>query len=749
MMFIRLGALAQRRPRIVVAAALLFVLLAGVFGTPVSAQLPAGGYDDPKSESARVQVLLANDFHAGGMPIIFEITDPAGVDAPDARARARMVLDVLHHSSYAQQISSYWSASPPIAASLVSADHRTGLIVSQIAGSDSDAPPRAHEIADSVVGTHGAVTVKAAGQAIAYYDVNRQSRIDLIMTEAIAVPVTFAALVWIFGSVLAAILPIAVAVFAIAGTTAALRGLFMFTDVSVFALNLATALCLALAIDYTLFIINRYREELAGGQSTTGAMARTMNTAGRTVAYSAVTVALSLTVMAIFPMYFLRSLAWAGLIGVSLCLIGALAVAPALLTLLGDRIDKWDIRKPLYRLGRRSPVHKAPQDTFFYRSAVFAMRHAIPVVLLVTTVFIILGIPFLTMKVAYPDDRILPTTAQSRQAGDILRTAFPRYGNAIRIALPSGGPSAAVSDYALQLSRATDVLAVAAPDGTYVNGARVSTDSIGAARRIEGASYLTVSSSLDPYSPAGKTQLADLKHISAPAPTLFGGVAQQNIDDVNAIMSRLPLAFALIAAATLVLVFLLTGSILLPIKALAMNTLSLTAAFGAMVWIFQDGHLGGFGTTTTGHINAAFPPFIFCVAFGLSMDYEVFVVSRIREEWLNTDRRSGANERAVALGLARTGRIVTAAATVMAIAFLAIIASQVQSMRMLGTGLAITVLLDAFVIRTVLVPAFMRLLGRANWWAPAPLRRWHAKWGLTDEPRRSASEPVEEVVEAL
>nr|WP_155764370.1 MMPL family transporter [Mycobacterium colombiense] len=749
MILTRLGALAQRRPRIIVGAALLFGLLAGVFGAPVSTHLPAGGYDDPHSESARAQGLLANDFHAGGMPIIFEITDPAGVDSPDVRARAQTVLDVLHHSSYAQQIGSYWSASPAIAASLISADHRTGLIVAQIAGTDSDAPPRAHEIADSVVGTHGTVTVRAAGQAIAYYDVNRQSRIDLIVTEAIAVPVTFAALVWIFGSVLAAILPIAVAVFAIAGTTAALRGLFMVTDVSVFALNLATALCLALAIDYTLFIINRYRDELAGGHNTADAMARTMTTAGRTVAYSAVTVALSLAVMAIFPMYFLRSLAWAGLTAVSLCLIGALVVAPALLTLLGERIDKWDIRKPAYRLmGRQAPAHKAPHDTFFYRSAVVAMRHAIPVVLLVTTVFIILGVPLLTMKVAYPDDRILPTTAQSRQAGDIMRAEFPQYGNAIRIVLPSGGPPAAVSDYALQLSRATDVLAVAAPGGTYINGARVSTDSIGAAQ-IDGASYLTVSSALDPYSSAGKAQLADLKHIRAPAPTLFGGVAQQNIDDVNAITSTLPVAFALIAAATSLLVFLLTGSILLPIKALAMNTLSLTAAFGAMVWIFQDGHLGGFGTTTTGHINAAFPPFIFCVAFGLSMDYEVFVVSRIREEWLNTDRAAGANEHAVALGLARTGRIVTAAATVMAIAFLAIIASQVQSMRMLGTGLAITVLLDAFLIRTVLVPAFMRLLGRANWWAPPPLRRWHDRWRLTDEPPRSASEPAEEVVDAV
>ncbi|OSC41572.1 MMPL family transporter [Mycobacterium decipiens] len=748
MIFTKLGALALRAPRIIIATALLLLLAAGIFDALMSAQLPAGGYDDPGSESAKAQAILTDDFNAGGMPIVFEITDPSTVNAPAARASAQAVLEALHNSRYAQQISSYWSASPAIAASLVSNDHRTGLIVAQIAGSDSDAPQRAHDIANSVVGTHGDVTVKAGGQAISYYDVNRQLRRDLITIEAIAMPLSFVVLVWIFGSALAAILPIAVAVFAIEVTTAALRALSMFTSVSVFALNLVSALCIALAIDYTLFIINRYREELSSGKTVRQAMVCTLNTAGRTVTYSAATVMLSLAAMTIFPMYFLRSLAYAGLIGVSLCLIGALVVAPALLTLLGERIDKWDIRKPAYRLIRRAaPTHKAPQEAFFYRSAVFAMRHAVPVVLLVTALYVIVGIPFLGLKVAYPDDRMLPTTAPARQAGDTMRELFPQSGNAIRIVIP-GVPSPAVNGYASRLSQAPDVVSVAAPDGTYVNGKQVSTDSYGAAQ-TKDASYLTVSSSLDPASPAGKAQLADFKHIGAPAPTLFGGVAQQNIDDVNAIVDNIPLAFLLIAATTLVLVFLLTGSILLPIKTLVMNMLSLTAAFGTMVWIFQDGHLGGFGTTATGHINAEFTPFIFGIAFGLSMDYEVFVLSRVREEWLKTDRGSDANERAVALGLARTGRIVTAAATVMAIVFVACITSQVQAERMLGTGLAITVLLDAFLIRTILVPAFMRLLGRANWWAPAPLRRWHNRWGLTDEPRRAMHQPVEQIGEAV
>lgn len=373
------------------------------------------------------------------------------------------------------------------------------------------------------------------------------------------------------------------------------------------------------------------------------------------------------------------------------------------------------------------------------------MRRAVPVTVIVTVLFLILGAPFLRIKTAYPDDRTLPTSALSRQAGDVLREQFPHNdNNAIRIVLPSQATSpTAIAQYAAALSKQHSVAAVSAPDGTYVAGKRVSKDPYGAGMR-DGAAYLTLASTDDPFSPEGKAQLVTLKQIPAPGPTLFDGTAQRSIDDVAGIINHIPMVLTLVAITTLVLVFLFTGSVLLPIKAVLMNVLSLTAAFGAMVWIFQEGHLAGFGTTTTGNINAAFPPLIFCVAFGLSMDYEVFVLSRIREEWLHTAQKSAAdNDQAVARGLPRTDRIVTAAATVMAIVFLAMIASQQANMRMLGTGLAITVLLDAFLIRTVLVPAVMKLMGRVNWWAPAPLARWHAKWGLRDsEPQSALTESV-------
>jgi RND superfamily putative drug exporter len=411
-----------------------------------------------------------------------------------------------------------------------------------------------------------------------------------------------------------------------------------------------------------------------------------------------------------------------------------LLLAPALIVVLGNRIEAFDIRKPLRRLvGRPAGGAPTPAESFFYRIATASMKRAMPVTLIMAALFTLLAVPFLSVRVAYPDDRLLPKSAPTRQAGDLLRDGFPQnVAGAVRIVLPAGiTSSSAVDEYARNLSRLTDLTGVAAPAGTYVAGIRISTDHYGAAAAA-GAAYLTAYTKLDPLSKSAQELLGALKQVPAPAAALFSGVTQQNADNVHGISGKLPLAILLIAVTTFILIFLLTGSVLLPVKALLMSALSLTAAFGAMVWIFQDGHLAGFGTTTVGHINAAFPPLIFCIAFGLSMDYEVFVLSRIREEWIKSDRTTVENERAVALGLARTGRIVTAAATLMAVVFLAICASQVSSMRMLGVALTITVLIDAFLIRTILVPAAMRLMGRANWWAPAPLARWQTRWGLPE-----------------
>ncbi|RDI66844.1 RND superfamily putative drug exporter [Nocardia pseudobrasiliensis] len=727
MLLARIAEFVLRSPRRIAAWLGVFVTAAAVYGLPVSAQLPAGGYDVPDSESARAAQVLDETFGAGGSSLVFTVTSPSGADSPQARTRGLAVVDALRSSPYATQVISYWTAPATVAPVLIGTDHRTALIAARVTGDDRQAPVRAHDIAAPLIGSSDDITVTAGGQAVAQYEINRQSRVDLIKLEIIATPFTFAALIWIFGGVLAALVPLAVAAFAIAGTAAALRILFAWTDVAVFAVNLATALCLALAVDYTLFILSRYREERGAGMPPDAALRRTLTSAGRTVAYSALTLGCVVATMLVLPMYFLRSLAYAGIAGVAFSLVGALLVAPVLILLLGDRI------------GRAEPVTRPAETTVWYRTANFAMRHAVSTVLVVTTLFVVVGLPFLGVRLGYPDDRNLPTSASARRTGDLLRAEFPRQNSqgTVYIVMPSAPGDEAVAAYAAALSRVRQVTGVAAPDGIYSGGTRLGTATVDSARH-GAAAYLTVGTTLDPFSDAAKRQLDDLKDIAAPADTLFGGSAQRDLDNVRGVTDRVPAILALIALATFVLMFLFTGSLLLPVKALLMNVLSLTAALGAMVWIFQDGHLGGLGTVATGHTNATMPPLLICIAYGLSMDYEIFVLSRMREEWLAT----GDNRRAVALGLARTGRIVTAAATVMAIVFAAIVTAQVSFMRGLGVGLVVTVLLDAFLIRILLVPAVMRLAGAWNWWAPRPLARWHRRYGLTDKSAPAGSPVV-------
>ncbi|AVH25152.1 hypothetical protein C5E43_15160 [Nocardia cyriacigeorgica] len=743
MLLTRIARLALRTPRAVLISAFACALAAGAYGLPAGLQLPAAGYDVPDSESARADRALEEVFGAGGYTIVFTVTGESGVNSPAVRDRADTITAALADSPYARNILSYWTAPEPLNTSLRGTDERTGLVVARIAGDDEQATVRAHDLAEPLIGTENGVHVAAGGQAMTYSEGGHQSKSDLLLMEAIAFPLTFFALVWIFGSAVAAALPLAVAAGAVAASSAALSLIGEFTGVSVFAINLATALCLALAIDYTLFIVSRYREEIAAGAAREDALIRTMNTAGRTVTYSALTVALTISAMVVFPQYLVRSLAYAGLVSVAFSLIGSLLVTPALLVLLGRRIDTLDLRRPIARLFGRTVSDTTSTDNRWYRTAVFATRHALPVALVVGAVLLVLTLPALGMKLGYPDERVLPHTASARQAGDILRTDFDQnLAGTVYIVMPEGvGDSGKLGEYAAALSRVPDVTTIAAPDGTYLDGARITAATYDSAQ-LGDAAYLTVGTTLDPYSDAGRQQLTALGEVPAPAPALFGGLAQRNIDNVAGITDHTPHVLAVIAVMTFVLIFLMTGSVILPIKALLMNLLSLGAGFGVLVWMFQDGHLDAAGTTATGYFTAFIPPLLACVAYALAMDYEVFVLSRIREEWLKSPRTAADNERAVALGLARTGRIVTAAATVMIFVFIAMSAGQVSFMRGLGIGLAVGVALDAFLVRPLLVPATMRLMGRLNWWAPAPLARWHARWGFTEEDTVTSDQPA-------
>ncbi|HEX3816473.1 MAG TPA: MMPL family transporter [Mycobacteriales bacterium] len=727
-MLTRIANLGLRAPRRLLGIAALLLAAAAVFGAPVSRHLSAGGFADPGAASTKANNLLASRFHAGDPNLVLQVS------GSKARTEGTRLVQELRQERYASQVTSYWTAPADLKPGLRSKDGRSGLVVARVAGDDDSAPKRAAAITDRVLAhpTAGS-TVRAGGIATAYHQVTEQVSRDLAIAEAVAVPLTVLALIWVFGSLVAALLPLAVGIVSIVGTLAILRGLALVTDVSIYAMNLTTALGLALAIDYSLFIVSRYREETRAGRAPADAVRRTMLTAGRTVLFSALTVALSLAALLVFGVYFLRSFAYAGIAVVALAAGTALVVLPALLALLGPRVDSLDLRVPVRRwLRRPSPREVAPERTFWGRTAAAVMRRAIPVGLAVTALFLLIGSPFLGIRFGYPDDRVLPASASSHQVGDALRSDFSANAAATITIVAPDSAGASPAAYSAALSRIAGVTAVSSPTGTYAGGNRIAAPA-GAPMSAHGSSYLVVRTSPDPMSSAGKRVLAAVQDQPAPWHVLITGAAAENADSLHSLSARLPLALGLIALATFCVLFLFTGSVVLPIKALVLNTLSLAATFGAMVWIFQDGHLPWlFSATVTGYLVPTMPILMFCLSFGISMDYEVFLLSRIREEWLASGRTPADNTRAVTLGLGRTGRLVTAAALLMAIVFAGLATGQVSFMQLFGTGLTLAVLMDATLVRGILVPAFMRLAGRANWWAPAPLARWHERHGWTE-----------------
>ncbi|WP_425173916.1 MMPL family transporter [Mycobacterium sp.] len=723
-------------PRRVLAATALIMVAGVVFGVPVVKSLSAGGFQEPSADSAKAAQVLADTFHRSDLQLIFILTAPDHADAASIRPVATYLQHELHESPFVTDVMSAWTSPTGMADALLSRDHRSGLIVAGITGGDTAGQKHAADLTKKLAHDHDGVTVKAGGMADLYGQVNRQIEHDLLVMESIAIPLSFAVLVWVFGGIVASLLPLLVAVFAIIGSVAVLRLITFVTDVSIFALNLTVAMGLALAIDYTLLIISRYREELTREADRDSALLTTMRTAGRTVLFSACTVALALLTLLLFPMYFVRSFAYAGVAVVLLASVAAMVIAPTAIALLGERIDSLDIRRLIRRVrGRPEPSAKPITETFWYRNTRAVMRRAIPIGVGVMALLLTLGAPFLDVKLGYPDDRILPTSAPARQVGDQLRQNFPfNTATAVTVVLrdPAGIAPTAIEDYAARLSRVSDVSQVSTPTGAYVDGVLAGPPAAPSGIRGDTA-FLTISSTAAPLSTASERQLDALHAVAAPHGTEveFAGSAQMNRDTVHSTLRRMPWVLGIIAAVTLVLMFLVTGSVVLPIKAVVLNVLSLTATFGALVWVFQQGHLSGLGTTATGTIAEHLPVLLFCIAFGLSMDYEVFLMSRIGEFWQTSNRTPNDNVEAVALGLARTGRVITAAALLMAISFAALIASQVSFMRVFGLGLTLAVLIDATLVRILLVPSFMRIIGRANWWAPKWLAGPHARWRMS------------------
>jgi uncharacterized membrane protein YdfJ with MMPL/SSD domain len=734
----RIARMAIRAPKRIIVISLLVMVATGIFGIPVAKSLSAGGFQDPTSESAKAAQLLIDKFGQGDMQLILSVTSDGGMESAESRAVGTELVSELQASPHVAGVTSAWTAPPTATPALVSKDGKTGLIVADITGGETNAQKYTKELTDRLVHDRDGVTIRAGGEAMIYVQINGQTEKDLMLMESIAIPLSFLVLVWVFGGLMAAALPLAVGGFAILGSMAVLHAITFVTDVSIFALNLSVAMGLALAIDYTLLIISRYRDELAAGSERDEALIRTMATAGRTVLFSAMTVALSMIAMVLFPMYFLKSFAYAGIAVVAFAAVAAIVVAPAAIVLLGDRLDALDMRRLLRRiLGRPEPTPKSVDDSFWYRCTKFVMRRSIPIGLAIIVVLLSLGAPFLGAKWGFPDDRVLPQSLSAREVGDQMRKDFAvDSARSVTVVIPdaSGITPQELGRYSADLSLVPNVSSVSSPTGTFVEGRPAGPPSAATGLK-DGSAFLTVGSDAPLFSDASETQLDRLRAVSTPEgkAVQLTGVAQVNKDSSSGITERLPLVLAAIAAITFVLLFLLTGSVLLPLKALLLNVLSLTAAFGALVWIFQEGHLGALGTTPTGTLVANMPVLLFCIAFGLSMDYEVFLVSRIREYWLSLPGKTRAdNDQAVALGLARTGRVVTAAAVVMSISFAALMAAQVSFMRMFGVGLTLAILVDATLVRMLLVPAFMHVLGRWNWWAPKPLARLHDRIGISE-----------------
>jgi putative drug exporter of the RND superfamily len=727
----------------VLVGTVVFFVVAVVLGGGVASRLSSGGFEDPSSESTRAGDTIEREFGEQQPDLILLVTAKRGtVDDADVAAAGSALTARLGSERGVARAISYWDlGSPP---PLRSADGRQALVVAALRGDEDAVHDTAEELSPRYSGSRGPITVGVGGFAEIFRQVNEQVEEDLLRGELLAFPIVLLLTVLVFGSVIAAGLPLVVGVLAIVGTFLVLLILSALTQVSIFSLNLTTGMGLGLAIDYSLFVVSRYREELRGGRAPHAAVVRTVQTAGKTVAFSAVTVAVSLAALLVFPLAFLRSFAYAG-IGVSL-LAGAVSIIclPALLAVLGHRVDS-------LRLWRREP--KPVGEGVWHRIATLVMRRPVPIAITVIVVLLALGIPFLRIQFGLPDDRVLPPDISSRQVQDDIRERFSSdEGGALQVvATGIDDPAARTADvdgYAAALSRLPGAARVDAVTGSYIDGQQVAGPGPLSARfQAAHATWLSVVPSVEPYSDAGERLANAVRDTRGPFPVLVTGPSAELVDSNESIFARLPIALGLVALATFVLLFLMFGSILVPIKALILNVLSLSATFGALVWIFQDGNFSGvLDFTATGTLPASTPLLLFCIAFGLSMDYEVFLLSRIKEE----HDRTGDNTSSVAIGLERTGRIVTAAAVLISVVFLAFATSRVSFIKIFGIGLSIAVLMDAFVIRATLVPAFMRIAGEANWWAPKWMRRLHDRIGISEteapEPEPPGGERIPEPV---
>ncbi|GAA1890394.1 MMPL family transporter [Streptomyces durmitorensis] len=733
-MFERIAELAIRRSRLILVVAVAAMALMGALGAGAFGKLLGGGYDDPASQSTRAGEVIDEKFGGETNLVLLVRASEGRIDDPAARQSAKALVADLRKEKHLENVVSYWDTASP---DLRSKDGREAMVLAHVRGDDLERDENAKGVIDTYTGPYeGALSVEAGGGAAVTSEMGTQSGKDLFLAEAIAVPLTLVLLLLVFGSLVAALLPLVIGLVAIAGTFAELFVLGSVTDVSVFAINLTTALGLGLGIDYALLMVSRFREQLATGASVEDAVRRTVSTAGRTVAFSAATVAAALAALLVFPQYFLRSFGYAGVGVVAIAAISTLFVMPALFVVLGHRVNSG--RLPWAK--RERPASRAP---LWGRLAGTVMRRPALTALPVLAVLLLAASPLLGITFGTPDDRVLPEDAESRQVSSVLQEKFN--GNddaALHVAIDKPLGKAPLETYAAELSGLKHVVRVETSQGIYAEGHSEAGAPGNKALGRPDAQQITVVSALVPKSDEAQSLVTEVRAVSPPAGAdpLVGGVDAELVDSKDSIGSRLPIAVALVALTTFLLLFLFTGSIVQPLRALLLNMISLGATLGVMTWIFQDGNLSSLLGFTAQPMEVSMTVLMFCIAFGLSMDYEVFVTSRIKElHDLGED-----NESAVTNGLGHTGRIVTAAACLLAVSFFAFGTAKLSFMQMFGLGSGLAILIDAVAVRGILVPAAMRLLGRSAWYAPGFLRKVHGRFGLSEglaAPEPSAESP--------
>jgi RND superfamily putative drug exporter len=718
--FEKVGHFVVRHRKGVFVGYLISVLIAGVIGTGMFGSLKSQGYDDLSSDSAAVDQLLKSDFDTRDASAILVIDTFASIDDPESILAANDLLAKVSDEENIESIVSYWNTGQE---SLKSFDGNAGLaLVYFESGLDSEqAAATAKNIQETYDKESAGTRAYVGGIEVLYEAINSQIRNDLKIAEAIAIPLNVLMLLFVFGAAVAAGLPMVVALGSIAGSFFALYIVTQFTDVSVFALNLITGLGLGLGIDYALLIVNRFREELARTNDVNASVVKTVATAGRTVFFSGITVALVLASMILFPQYFLKSFAYAGVGVVLFAVLASMIALPAVLALLGHRVDKWKIRRG----------DLSPKDSGAWSKLATAVMKR-PVLVIVGTVAILLTLasPALDAKFSQVDDRVLPASNPAAIASDQIRERFESQ-IPVEVLVPISVPVTEVNEYAKELVDDPNVITALTSDSFIEDDLVAPVPPEQAVGASDSHHRITLYTDVESRNMDAQNLVDRLRAIPAPAEgTLIGGQAAIFTDSQSGISENLPSVLLWLTIATLVILFLFTGSVVLPVKAVILNVLSLAATLGVLVWVFQYGNamwlVGDF--TVTGSLDTSTLVLVAIVAFGLSMDYELFLLSRIKEEHDN-----GADTKtSVTAGLQKSGRIITAAAVLIAIVFACFLTSGVTSIKMLGLGVSFAILLDATVVRGILVPALMRVAGDWNWWAPRPLRKLHARFGIAE-----------------